>query len=84
MKDEIDEILQYAVNHAYEVMDSKSFEDPFTKAKQAILALKKKWEDEKELSSLKHVLQDNGYKNDAQFTFINIKDRINQLTNGDK
>lgn len=46
MKDEIDEILQYAVNHAYEVMDSKSFEDPFTKAKQAILALKKKWETE--------------------------------------
>lgn len=35
----IDEILKYAVDHAYEVMDSKSFEDPFARAKRQLLSL---------------------------------------------
>lgn len=34
----LDEVLRECVDHAYEVMDAKSFADPYAKAKKAILS----------------------------------------------
>lgn len=88
----IDEILKYAVDHAYEVMDSKSFEDPFARAKQQLLALKSKWEAEARIDELRKTDSEDSiyiFVNEDDYMFkderiTQLESELNQLTNGDK
>ena len=39
LDNQIDEVLRSTVDHAYEIMDSKSFADPYTNGREAIKSL---------------------------------------------